>query len=45
MSEILIKQLTEDEIQEMGIRSWSTWSCDKSEFPWEYSEKESSGCL
>ena len=41
MSEILIKKLTEDEIQEMGIRSWSTWSCDKSEFPWEYSEKES----
>ena len=41
MVDILIKQLTEDQIQEMGIRSWSTWSCDKSEFPWEYSEKES----
>ena len=41
MSEIIVKQLSENEIQEKGIRSWSTWSCDKSEFPWEYSEKES----
>ena len=41
MPEIIVKQLSEDEIQERGIRSWSTWSCDKSEFPWEYSEKES----
>ena len=40
MSEIIVKQLSEDEIQEKGIRSWSTWSCDKSEFPWEYSEQE-----
>jgi len=41
MSEIIVKQLSENEIQEKRIRSWSTWSCDKSEFPWEYSEKES----
>ena len=40
MSEIIVKQLSEDEIQEKGIRSWSTWSCDKSDFPWEYSERE-----
>ena len=41
MSEIIVKRLSEDEIQEKGIRSWSTWSCDKYEFPWEYSEQES----
>tara|TARA_B110000014_G_scaffold90357_1_gene62105 strand:- start:197 stop:469 length:273 start_codon:yes stop_codon:yes gene_type:complete len=41
MSEILIKQISEEEIQAKGIRNWSTWSCDKSEFPWEYIEKES----
>ena len=41
MSEIIVKQLSENEIQEKRIRSWSIWSCDKSEFPWEYSEKES----
>ena len=38
MSEIIVKQLSENEIQEKGIL---TWSCDKSEFPWEYSERES----
>jgi len=41
MSEIIVKQLSEKEIQDKGIRSWSTWSCDKSEFIWEYSEQES----
>ena len=40
MPEIIIKQLSEEEIQEKRIRSWSTWSCEKSEFPWEYSERE-----
>ncbi|SVA97502.1 uncharacterized protein METZ01_LOCUS150356, partial [marine metagenome] len=34
MSEIIIKQIREEEIQEKEIRTWSTWSCDKSEFPW-----------
>ena len=41
MDKIAVKHISENEIQEKGIRTWSTWSCDKSEFPWEYSEKES----
>ena len=27
----------------MGILSWAIWTCDASEFDWEYGEKES--CL
>ena len=41
MDKITVKHISENEIQEKGIRTWSTWSCDKSEFPWEYSERES----
>ena len=41
MDKITVKHISENEIQEKGIRTWSTWSCDKSEFRWEYSEKES----
>lgn len=41
MSEIIIKKLTDEEIAEKGILQWSTWSCEKSIFPWEYTDKES----
>lgn len=41
MDKITVKHISENEIKEKGIRTWSTWSCDKSEFPWEYSERES----
>ena len=40
---ILITKLSEDEMIEMGVRSWPIWSCEVSEFDWEYSEEES--CL
>ena len=40
---IIIIKLSENEIIEMGIRSWPIWSCEISKFDWEYSDQES--CL
>ena len=40
---IVITKLSENEIIERGVRSWPIWSCEVSEFDWEYSDKES--CL
>ena len=40
---ITISQLTDKEIEEQGVLSWPIWSCEVSEFDWEYSEQES--CL
>ena len=40
---ITISQLTDKQIEEQGVLSWPIWSCDVSEFDWEYDEKES--CL
>ena len=34
MSEITVKYLSEKEILEKKVRSWPTWSCEVSEFPW-----------
>jgi uncharacterized cupin superfamily protein len=38
-----ITQLTEAEITELNVKSWPIWSCEVSEFPWAYSDKET--CL
>ena len=40
---ITISQLTDKQIEERGVLSWPVWSCDISEFDWEYSDEES--CL
>ena len=40
---IVITKLSEHEMIEMGVRSWPIWSCEVSEFDWEYSDEES--CL
>ncbi len=40
---ITISQLTDKQIEERGVLSWPIWSCDVSEFDWEYSDEES--CL
>ena len=40
---IIINKLSNEEINDMGILSWPIWTCDISEFDWEYGEKES--CL
>ena len=40
---IQIKNMTRSEIAKKEILSWPIWSCEVSEFDWEYSEQES--CL
>ena len=43
MSNIVIKQLSDVEIDNMGILNWPLWTCEVSEFPWQYDVEES--CL
>ena len=31
--------------QELGVRSWPTWGCDASKFPWSYSSAETAYVL
>jgi len=40
---IQINKLTASEVAKKEIKSWPIWTCDVSEFDWEYSEQES--CL
>ena len=40
---IEISDISENEISKKGVFSWPIWSCDVSEFDWEYSDEES--CL
>ena len=40
---ITISQLTDKQGEARGVLSWLIWSCDISEFDWEYSDEES--CL
>ncbi|MAR08436.1 MAG: cupin [Blastopirellula sp.] len=37
------KDCSERLIEELSMKSWPIWSCDRSTFPWSYSEKET--CL
>jgi len=43
MSNIIIKQLSDVEVDNMGILNWPIWTCEVSEFPWQYDVEES--CL
>ena len=43
MSKIVIKQLSDVEVDNMGILNWPIWTCEISEFPWKYDVEES--CL
>ena len=40
---IKIDKLSDEEINNLGVLSWPIWTCDVSEFDWEYEQKES--CL
>ena len=40
---IKIDKLSDEDINNMGVLSWPIWTCDISEFDWEYDEQES--CL
>ena len=35
--------MADEKITELGIKAWPIWTCEVSEFDWEYGEKES--CL
>ena len=41
MNNIIIKQLSNDEIENMGIINWPIWTSEVSEFPWKYDVEES----
>lgn len=38
-----VKKLSDEQIATHNIKSWPIWTCEVSEFDWEYSERES--CL
>ena len=40
---IEVKKISNEQIATQNIQSWPIWSCEISEFDWEYSERES--CL
>ena len=40
---IEVKKISDDQIAAQNIQSWPIWSCEISEFDWEYSDRES--CL
>ena len=38
---ISINRVTKEELIKIGVFKWPIWTCEVSEFPWTYSEKES----
>jgi len=38
---ILVKQISKEDLTNMGVFNWPIWTCEVSEFPWTYSDKES----
>lgn len=36
----VITNPSQSTLQELGVRSWPTWGCEVSKFPWSYSENE-----
>lgn len=40
MEPIRIERPDEDELERLGVRTWSIWEKETSEFPWHYDEKE-----
>ena len=40
MTEIRIEKPTEKRLEELGIKNWSPWECEPSQFDWEYSSNE-----
>jgi uncharacterized protein len=40
MSNVLLKKISEQEIQERSIRQWPVWEKEISRFPWTYTDTE-----
>ncbi|OHD15261.1 MAG: cupin [Spirochaetes bacterium GWC1_27_15] len=39
--QIEVKKLSDEELNNLGVFSWSIWTKEKSEFDWYYDDKES----
>ena len=40
MGKIIIEEGTPEKLDKLGVNNWGIWEKEESEFPWEYSEKE-----
>ena len=40
MAEIEVTQPTDEQLEEMGVKSWPIWSCGVSKFDWQYDQPE-----
>ncbi|OPX23498.1 MAG: cupin [Planctomycetales bacterium 4484_123] len=40
MAEIEVTQPTDEQLEEMGVKSWPIWSCEVSRFDWQYDQPE-----
>ncbi len=40
MENIDVRKATEQELNDLGVKTWPVWECEPSTFDWEYSEKE-----
>ena len=40
MAEIEVTQPTDEQLEEMGVKSWPIWSCEVSKFDWQYDQPE-----
>jgi uncharacterized protein len=41
MEQIIVKQLSRDELEQLGVFEWPVWEKEVSEFDWSYSSSES----
>ncbi len=40
MNEIIVRQVSSEKLNALGVDQWSEWSCEPSTFDWEYAERE-----
>jgi hypothetical protein len=41
MLPIMVEQQPADErLEQLGVRDWAVWSCEISQFPWQYDQRE-----
>jgi uncharacterized protein len=40
MDDLIVKKISEEEIERRGIRSWPIWEKEISKFPWQYDGDE-----
>lgn len=40
MSAIAVRKATDEDFAKLQIKSWATWGCTVSKFPWTYSDTE-----